>query len=243
MHDDVFITGIGIVSPAGRNTEETWSSLLDNKRFVRHLENGRLEGCNIKFAGHIDKFVIPSGTDNFDRRTQLAITAADQAIESAKLLEPETDKAFLKNAPVVISVNKYFIGYNKVICSEFPYLFNSAIYKDSILYSTILGYCAGGPAKSVADRFSVTGDVYLPVSACSTGAYSIIRAAQIIEDGKADVVLCGSTDSSIHPLWFGAYQKMGILAHEHPERGPGWSCRPFDRTRNGFTVGEGAAVL
>jgi 3-oxoacyl-(acyl-carrier-protein) synthase len=65
----------------------------------------------------------------------------------------------------------------------------------------------------------------------------------MIRDGDAELVLSGSADCSLSPLWLAAYQQMGVLASEHPDRGPAWACRPFDRTRSGFAVGEGAAML
>jgi 3-oxoacyl-[acyl-carrier-protein] synthase II len=81
------------------------------------------------------------------------------------------------------------------------------------------------------------------VTACTTGALAVIRGAQMIADGDAEIVICGGADASLHPLWLAAFRQMGVLAEPHPELGPAWACQPFDRTRGGFAVGEGAAVL
>ncbi len=77
----------------------------------------------------------------------------------------------------------------------------------------------------------------------ATGCLAVIRGVQTILDGDADVVLAGSSDASLHPLWFAAFRRMGVLADGHPERGPAWACRPFDQNRDGFVISEGAAVL
>jgi 3-oxoacyl-(acyl-carrier-protein) synthase len=71
----------------------------------------------------------------------------------------------------------------------------------------------------------------------------VIRAAEWIRRGECELALAGSTDAALHPLWFGAFQRMGVLARRHPDYGFAWSCRPFDRLRTGFAMGEGAAVL
>jgi len=72
---------------------------------------------------------------------------------------------------------------------------------------------------------------------------AVIRGVQMIEDGEADAVICGGADASLQPLWFAAFEQMGVLATAHPQLGPGWACRPFDTTRSGFALGEGAGIL
>ncbi|HQA00674.1 MAG TPA: beta-ketoacyl synthase N-terminal-like domain-containing protein, partial [Phycisphaerae bacterium] len=99
------------------------------------------------------------------------------------------------------------------------------------------------PARALAARFGAAGDVHATVAACATGTLAVIRGVQMLLDGRADVVLAGSADASLHPLWFAAFRQIGVLAAEHPQRGPAWACRPFDATREGFAVSEGAAVL
>jgi 3-oxoacyl-[acyl-carrier-protein] synthase II len=100
-----------------------------------------------------------------------------------------------------------------------------------------------GVARSVARRFGITGGAHSTVAACATGTLAVIQAARWIRSGEADIVLAGSSDASLTPLWFGAFQRMGVLAKPHPTLGPDYACRPFDRIREGFTIGEGAAVL
>jgi 3-oxoacyl-(acyl-carrier-protein) synthase len=98
------------------------------------------------------------------------------------------------------------------------------------------------PARRLAGRFKA-GHAHATVAACATGVLAVIRGAQFILDGQADVVIAGSSDASLQPLWFAAFRQMGVLADGHPDRGPSWACRPFDQSRDGFVVSEGAAVL
>jgi len=80
------------------------------------------------------------------------------------------------------------------------------------------------------------------VAACTTGVVAVIRGVQFIGDGRADVVVAGSSDASLHPLWFAAFDRMGVLSRVDAHGAP-WACRPFDRNRSGFALAEGAAAL
>ena len=97
------------------------------------------------------------------------------------------------------------------------------------------------PASLVAERWKIRGAVLSPVAACATGLMSLCRAAELIQDGTCDLVLAGSTDASLEPAVLGAFSRMGVLARNFED--PASACRPFDRFRSGFVVGEGAAVL
>jgi len=100
-----------------------------------------------------------------------------------------------------------------------------------------------GAARRIARRFGATGGTHATVGACATGTLAIIQAARWIQDGEADIVLAGSADACLTPLWLAAFERMGVLASPHPALGPAYACRPFDRTRDGFVVAEGAAIL
>lgn len=98
------------------------------------------------------------------------------------------------------------------------------------------------PAVAVAERWAVRGPVLCPVAACATGLACLIRGADLIRTGECDVVLAGSSDASLEPVLLASYRRMGVLSPATPETAAR-ACRPFDVTRAGFAVGEGAAVL
>lgn len=233
MPADVAVTGIGIVSAAGRNREETWSILLSDGRAVCRLEGGAYPESPPSCGAPIHGFRPPPGTEFSSRTTQLAIAAAGEAIESAGL-----NRGHVSAVPVMVSTSKPLVDL--LICgrdaSEDRNLF---AVQSPCTYFDLL---PDAPARAVSSYYGL-GRCHTSVSACATGAHTIIRAAEMIADGEADIVLAGSADSSLSPLWLAAYRKMGVLADEHPELGPVWACRPFDRDRSGFAVGEGAAML
>lgn len=91
-------------------------------------------------------------------------------------------------------------------------------------------------ACEVAKRFGAQGVVMNVASACATGAHSLLTAADWVREGRADVVLAGAAESALHPLYLAGFQQMGVLSKQG-------IVRPFDRARDGFVVGEGAAVF
>lgn len=100
-------------------------------------------------------------------------------------------------------------------------------------------------SRRLAGRFGLAGPMTCPVAACATGLLSTITAANWIADDYCDVVLAGSSDTSLSPLVLGSYQRMGVLAPLHPDspQADERTIRPFAGDRQGFAVGEGSAVL
>ncbi len=99
------------------------------------------------------------------------------------------------------------------------------------------------PAAAVARHFGIRAPTIGIVGACATGTHAIIRAAQMIKDGQADLVLAGACEASIHPLCLAAFDRMGVLARCSQQDRPETACRPFDIDRTGFALGEGAGML
>ena len=95
-------------------------------------------------------------------------------------------------------------------------------------------------ATAIARQFNIRGPVLAPAAACATGLVSLIRAAELVRSGLCDVVLCGSSDASLQPSLLASYRRLGVMARHGDPRS---ACKPFDRDRQGFLVGEGAAVL
>jgi 3-oxoacyl-(acyl-carrier-protein) synthase len=97
------------------------------------------------------------------------------------------------------------------------------------------------PGARVAAEFGIEGPVINYAAACATGVHAVTAALQLIRSGEADVVLAGATDASLVQPLVAAFERMGVLSHRLDD--PQGACRPFDRTRDGFAIGEGAAVL
>jgi 3-oxoacyl-(acyl-carrier-protein) synthase len=236
MSSNVYVTGIGIVSPAGNNRESTWQSLLSGHLHVKALENVDLSGCRTNFAAQVRNFPDLENKYHGDRVCRLAFAAAEQAIQNAGFAED-----LIPNERMAVSIGTSKGGI--FAFSDFLQYWQGGRSLDSSLLDTLSAIPPDGPARAIARKFGIMAGIHAPVSACSTGLQAIIGGANMITDGRADVVIAGSADASIHPLWVSAFEKMNVLAKPHPERGTAWACRPFDKNRNGFALGEGAAIL
>lgn len=236
MPADILVTGIGIVSPAGIGCEQTWRTLLANGKAVRRLAGGWHPRFATVCGATIDAFNPPPGTEHLSRTSQLAVAAAEEALAWAKL----AGRPAAASGRIAAS-----IGTSKPLVDL---LLPDPCDADPDRRLRIRPSCGwfdflpDAPARTISARFGFAR-VHSTVCACSTGLHAIIRGAEMIQEGQADIVLAGGADFSLSPLWLGAYQNMGVLAPEDPELGPAWACRPFDRQRKGFVVGEGASFV
>jgi 3-oxoacyl-(acyl-carrier-protein) synthase len=96
-------------------------------------------------------------------------------------------------------------------------------------------------ASEIARRFDLRGAAVCPVAACATGLLSIVQGADLISRGHCDTVLAGSSDQALQKVLCASYRRLGVLASGFEN--PATACRPYDRQRNGFLIGEGAAIL
>lgn len=102
-------------------------------------------------------------------------------------------------------------------------------------------FTMGRPSLTLAAQYEADGPVITPSAACATGLVSLIRGADLIRQGDCDFVLAGSADWSLSTTYLAGYRRLGVLAK--PDDDPASACKPFDRRRNGFSVGCGAAIL
>lgn len=249
MRPDVFVTGLGVVSPAGSSTAATWSSLLSGGRFVTSSAEAGQPGEDPCAAGRVAESSFPGERGGAGRLCRFALAAAEEALASAGM----TRTGHLQDTRRVclsLSTSKGVVGLipfalcnllNPPLPSTTGSLANSP--EDSVDPLSPLRITPDLAARHVAAKLGITAGSHVSVGACATGALAVVRGVRLIQDGDADIVLCGGADASVHPLWLAALRRMGVLASGHPKLGSAWACRPFDRTRSGFVVGEGAAVL
>lgn len=228
-HREIFVTGIGLVTPAGTTAAATWSALMAGCRMVRPLKHPAITEDILSFAGQVLDEQLPAGGQDLDRAGRFALSAAMEALAHAGWSRAGAKTGGRGRLSLCTGLSKPFIGSHEQ--------------KPVVTAGT---YCE--PHHGLVGQLQSTAGVsiascHTTVAACSTGAHTIIRACQLIEDGDAEAVLCGCVDTPLHPLWAATYRAMGTLAEPHPERGCAWACRPFDHTRNGFAVGEGAGML
>jgi 3-oxoacyl-[acyl-carrier-protein] synthase II len=179
-----------------------------------------------------------------ERVSRFAVEAADEAVSSAGLEPQRLVGGDGHNVGVSIGTSK---GSIQTLAQLADSTSKTALRDDKAAQrqggSPWEALAPDAPARAVARRYQTGGAVHCTVAACATGVLSVVRAANWIREGTCAIALAGSADAALAPLWFGAFERMGVLAAAHPQHGPAWACRPFDRTRSGFAIGEGAAVL
>jgi len=240
LSERIVITGIGMVTPAGPDRESTWRNLCEGHTFTRRLnpvdfaftgeEVERFESV-LQLAGAPAQLTAPSAGDRDDRVVQLARRAAEEALIDARLTLP------LKCPERAAAV----VGTSKGGLRTFTRAWKERIGNRPPERFWWNQFVPDAAARSIAERYDLRGAALCPVAACATGLVSISRGAALISQGRCDVVLAGSSDASLHPALLPSFRRLGVLAQTGDD--PARACRPFDRTRSGFLVGEGAAIL
>jgi len=234
MSSDVFVTGVGIVSPAGNSAESTWQTLIAGERCIGPLDHADLAGCRTRFGGQISSFIPAVGTELLSRINQLAVYSSTECLRLFNSYEKYNNHNKSKHLYISYGSSK----------GNIVHIYTSIKERLNMLLGIyIFDNTPDTSAAAIASQFGEFTGIHVSVGACATGAMAVIRGTQMIHDGDADGVLCGGADASLHPLWVGCFEQMGLLAQPHPDLGPAWACRPFDRTRSGFVLGEGAGAL
>jgi len=225
----VAITGLGIISPFGRGKSPACDALRRAQSGIRHIESIDASALNCRIAGEVPAGSVEPG--KFDRFTNFALVAAEEAVEQAKLRAEDPNRFGV------------IIGTGMGGCETLDYSYKR-IYAENqarVAPTVIAWSMYNAAASAVSARFGAKGVAYAVVSACSSSAHAIGQAYQAIRSGQADVMLAGGADA---PLSFGAiraWESMRVLAVDNDN--PAAACRPFSADRKGLVLAEGAAVL
>jgi 3-oxoacyl-[acyl-carrier-protein] synthase II len=233
----VVVTGLGTTSPLGGDVESTWQGLLDGRSGISRLEQEWAEQLPAQIAGQAA--VEPTETlervkaRRLDRAAQFAVVAAQEAWADAGLAEADVDAERLG---VAIATG---IGGVQTLLGNYDVLNTKGPRRVSPLAVPML--MANSPAANVGLLLGAKAGVHTPVSACASGNEGISLGVDMIRLGRADVVVVGGTEASVLPLPMAAFAQMMALSkrNDEPER----ASRPWDVDRDGFVLGEGAAVL
>lgn len=247
MHDTprVVITGVGMVTPLGSTTESSWCGFQAGQSATQWLSHGfpsRDHGHNAPTARSAGApALLPTdgleGDLEFDPVTRMALAASKQAIADARL---DLSKADLSRVGCVIGTSK---GGLSSFASAWQNERSPAAEPraEQAISQLWQRYVPSSAAAAVAAKFDLQAAALCPVAACATGLISVARGVELIQEGYCDTVLAGSSDASLRTIVRASFQRLGVLAHGFDD--PAGACRPFDRRRNGFLIGEGAAVL
>jgi 3-oxoacyl-[acyl-carrier-protein] synthase II len=222
MKPDVVVTGIGAVTPLGvgaRTLHERWTAGTSG------IEDG--EGACTEFEP--TEHLTVKEVRRADRFTQMALVASDEA-----LAEAGWDGELPYEASRVGSIIGTGIGGIGTLTQNHQVLLEQGPGKVSPLAIPLMMGNAGSGA--VAMRHKLKGPSFAPLSACAAGAHAIGEAVELIESGRADAVVAGGSEAGLVPLARAAFSALDALS-------PTGVSRPFDVRRDGFVMGEGAAVL
>jgi len=234
----VVVTGMGALTPLGRDVESTWTALLAGCSGIGPITQFDATGLHTRIAGEIPGFDPLTYLDRkearrMDRFTQIAIVATHQAMAQANLT---LDDELRDETGVIIGSG---IGGLHVMMEQFKQLFDRGADRLSPFFITMMlpDLAAGQVAIAVGAR----GPNFAVSSACSTGAHAIGEAAEIIRRGDARVMLAGSSEAPVTPVAIGAFGVMHALSRNNED--PKGASRPFDAGRDGFVLSEGVGML
>ncbi|MCH8350735.1 MAG: beta-ketoacyl-ACP synthase II [Chloroflexi bacterium] len=234
----VFITGLGIVSPLGLDTDSTWSRLQKGHSGIDYITAFDSEGFDTRFAGEVKGFDPESYLErkesrHMDRFAQLAVVAALEACRQAGL-DPKKPDPY--RVGVIIGSG---IGGIITLSQQMEVLSQRGPKRVSpFLIPMMLADMASAQVSMVT---GCMGTNYCVVSSCASGADALGQGWEMIRRGQEDVVLAGGSEAPINPIAIAGFNSMRALSrfNEDPQK----ASRPFDTNRDGFVMAEGAAVL
>ncbi len=238
-HRRVAVTGVGLISPLGIGTEETWDGLMSSASGVGLVTNPDItEEYPSRLAGEVKGFdptlYFPKKEiKKTDRFIQLAMAAAQHAVDDSGLVIDDGNRdrigvligSGIGGLPVMERTHKKLLERGPSRVSPF------------FIPSLIVNMAAG----QVSIRYGARGPNTAPATACTTGVHAIGDAYRFIQYGEADAMIAGGTESVMTTLGFGGFAAMRALSTRNDE--PEKASRPWDKDRDGFVMGEGAGLV
>ncbi len=232
------VTGIGLVSPLGIGTDVNWRALTAGHSGIGRITHFDPSAFASQIAGEVKgfdplQFIEKKDVKKMDVFIQFAIAASQFAMDDAKL------QVSAKNAPRVGVYIASGIGGFTSIEREHKALLEGGPRRISPFFipSAIINLASG----QVSIRFGAKGPNSATCTACSASAHAVGDAFEIIRRGDADAMIAGGSEAAITPMGVGGFAAMRALSTRNDE--PDKACRPFDRERDGFIIGEGAGVI
>jgi 3-oxoacyl-[acyl-carrier-protein] synthase II len=247
----VVVTGLGATTPLGGDVASTWSALLAGKSGVRMLDWEGIEELPTRFAATIavePEEVMPKHRlRRLDRSQAFALIASHEAWRDAGFAHrgiaaragDEPSEGFEVDPERLGAVVSSGIG-GLITALDGYRAYQKTGWKRTSPF-TVPMLMPNGPAGHVSIEFGAKAGAHALVSACASSAEGIGYAIDMIRSGRADVVIAGGTEATIHPFNMAAFSSMRAMStrNDEPER----ASRPYDKNRDGFVIGEGAATL
>ena len=234
----VVVTGLGAIAPLGDNVPALWEALAEGRSGVGPITHFDASDLATRIAAEVRNFDPKEHFGHkearrMDRFMQFALVAVEEAIADAGLVINESNS---EQTGVVIGTG---IGGISTLVSQVQVLEKQGPRRVSPFFIPMI--LPDSAAGQVAITFGIKGPNMAVTTACATGLNAIGEAAEMIRRGFIHTAICGGSEAAILPLTVAAFNVMGVLStrNEEPQR----ASRPFDARRDGFVIGEGAAIL
>ena len=237
MDKRVVITGIGAITPLGKNAKDTWDGIKKGKCGIDKITKFDTENFKVKLAAEIkdfnvEEYIDPKTAKRMDKSSQYAVIAAKEAFKDSGISKENTD--FDKIGTVVGTG----MGGLETIEANCEKMALKGAGKISPMYipKSILNM----PAGNITIELGTKGESFCPVTACATSTHALGEAYRMVKHGYEDVVIAGGVEATITPSGIAGFQNIKALTTSEDNLR---ASIPFDNERSGFVMGEGAAIL
>ncbi len=234
----VVITGVGVLSPIGNSVSEFWTGLLEGRNGASLITKFDCTNLKTKFAYQVKNFdstlyIDKKAAKRMDTFTQYAVASSVMAFEDSKI---NLEKQDADRIGVVFGSG---IGGMEIFEKQHKAFLEGGFKTVSPFFVPMM--ISDMAAGQISIRYGLKGPNYATTSACATSANAIADAFMIVQRGSADIMFCGGSEASITPMAVAGFNASQALSEWNDRYMV--ACRPFDKDRNGFVMGEGAATL
>lgn len=236
----VAVTGLGVVTPLGTNVSSTWEGLIAGRSGAGPITRFDPAQSSVKFACEVKgfdptRYLERKEARRYDLFAQFAIAAAEEAVSDA-CLTTNWEKLDRRRVGAIVGTGTGGLQTFEENCRA---LFEKGPSRVSPFFVPM--YMPNVAAALISMRYGVKGPNYATVSACASSAHSVADAADLIRNDHADIMIAGGAEAAITPLAVASFANMKALSERNDD--PQTASRPFDKDRDGFVMGDGAAVL
>lgn len=237
MERIVVITGLGAITPIGKNVKETWEGIENKKCGIDNISLFDTTNFKTKLAAEVKEYnpleyFEPKQAKRLDRSSQFAIIAAREAVKDSGITKENTD---YDKVGIFVSTGIGGLTTIQEQC-EINYIKGNKRVSPMFIPMSI----ANMPAGNVAIEFGFKGESMSIVTACASSTHAIGESYKTIKQGYEDVIIAGGTEASICPVGIAGFENMKALSNSTDKNR---ASMPFDKERNGFVMGEGAGIL
>jgi len=241
----VVVTGIGVVSPVGNGRSGFWRGLVGGRSGIGPLTLFDASTFPVRIGGEVKGLGLdglaarfPKARGERDRKVWLGLAAAEESLTDAGLAAGDLCAAALH---VGVGLEVFFLEDVARLAGAADPARAAGVLVDGAADAQPLQTPLDRLGQLLGDHYGIFGGRYVNCSACAAGAMVIGEAAERLRSGEADVALAGAADSMLNPLGVGGFGLLRVLSAENDR--PQEACRPFDATRQGTVLGEGAAFV